>query len=132
MNPHGGRVRIRRACAHVTFGLIVALCAAQAASAAPLPQGRFAGTTDPHISAANDITFRVSARRSAAGSSTGGPPASPARRSPTGPSWRLKCRWDGRGVEVARPECDRAVDYVRVIGNVANQQPDDLRKQRRV
>jgi hypothetical protein len=59
MNPHRRRVRMRRVCAHGTAGLIVALCAAQAASAAPIPQGRFAGTTDPHIANANDVTFRV-------------------------------------------------------------------------
>ena len=34
-----------------------------------------------------------------------------------------------RGGEVARCECDSAVDLVRVIGNVANQQSDALQKQ---
>ena len=52
----------RRVCAHVTAGLIVGLCAAQTASAAPIPQGRFDGTTDPHIANANDVTFRVVAQ----------------------------------------------------------------------
>jgi hypothetical protein len=59
MNQHHRPIRIRRTCALVTVGPIVALCAAQAASAAAIPQGRFAGTTDPHIANANDVTFRV-------------------------------------------------------------------------
>jgi hypothetical protein len=60
MNQHRRRVRIVQAFAGVTAGLIVALCAAASANATALPQGRFAGTTDPHITATNDVTFRVS------------------------------------------------------------------------
>jgi hypothetical protein len=59
MNEQRGRARTWRMCAHLSAGLIVALCAAQAASAAAIPQGHFAGTTDPHIANANDVTFRV-------------------------------------------------------------------------
>ena len=51
--------RTRRACASITAGLAVALCAAASASAAAIPQGSFAGTTDPHFLAANEVAFRV-------------------------------------------------------------------------
>ena len=40
----------------------------------------------------------------------------------TGPATGSR-RWDGQGIDVARPECDRPVGFVRVIGNVAKRKP---------
>lgn len=56
---HRRQAAIWWACATITAGLAVALYAAASASAAALPQGSFAGTTDPHIATTNDVTFRV-------------------------------------------------------------------------